>query len=125
MVLSHHDLEDKGSKNSIVFTNTAIFFFPSLTLYFLGSLVNPNYSWCECKEISTDAITYSVLRGEHDSSVDIDAFEKCAEKTIDLMDFDLEPDQISADYISQVSYEICENGFYEGKGSNNRGKRYK
>lgn len=80
--------------------------------------------WCDCKKISQDAISYSVLRGDYDTSVDIDALEFCAEKTIDLVDLDLDPDEVTSDYISQVSYEVCKNGYYEGKGKNRRGKKY-
>ena len=36
----------------------------------------------------------------------------------------MEPKEMTVDFIQQVSWEICENGFYKGKGSDNRGKKY-
>ena len=101
-----------------------------LFLFFLVFLISgcgilqQDYTWCECKDYSLDGISYSVLRGKDGGTIDLDAIETCAEKVIDLLDFNMKPKEMTVDFIQQVSWEICENGFYKGKGSDNRGKKY-
>jgi hypothetical protein len=90
-----------------------------LTTLILASCSKPSY--CECKDISREAITASVGLP---SDVDLDALEDCAEKVKEDLDFSMPADKIGIDYIQQVSYEMCEYGYYEGKGSDNRGKKY-
>ena len=90
-----------------------------LTPLILANCSEPSY--CECKDISREAIKASV---GFPSDVDLDDLEDCAEKVKKDLDFNMPADKISIGYIQQVSYEMCEYGYYEGKGSNNRGKRY-
>lgn len=95
--------------------NLALLFVPGFVLLGLGSWLNPNYTYCECQEISGDALAWSVLRGREGSTAkfDEDAVRVCAEKIIDDFDFDMTPDKMNIDFISQVSYEVCKYGFYQ------------
>jgi hypothetical protein len=70
----------------------------------LTSCTKPAY--CECKGIP--------------SKVDFDKLEDCADKVKEDIMLDMPSDQISIDYIQQVSYEMCEHGFYEGKGRDSK-----
>jgi hypothetical protein len=89
------------------------------TLLVFASCSKPSY--CECNDIASEVISAHVgLK----SDVDLDAAEDCAEKVRELLDFNMPADKISMSYINQVSNEICNHGYYEGKGSNNRGKKY-
>ena len=70
---------------------------------------------------------YSVFRGRNGSTAKYDekTIKACAKKVLKLnKTLNIEPDELSIEYISQFSYEICKNGYYEGKGSDNRGKKY-
>jgi hypothetical protein len=81
----------------------------------LTSCTKPAY--CECKEISGKAISASI---GIPSKVDFDKLEDCADKVKEDIMLDMPSDQISIDYIQQVSYEMCEHGFYEGKGRDSK-----
>lgn len=73
--------------------------------------------YCECKDVSGKAISASI---GIPSKVDFDKLEDCADKVKEDIKLDMPSDQISIDYIQQVSYEMCEHGFYEGKGSDSK-----
>lgn len=90
-----------------------------LTLLIFASCSKPSY--CECVGISREAIKASVGLP---SDVDLDDLKDCAKKVKEDLDFSMPADKISIDAIQQVSYEMCEYGYYEGKGSDNRGKKY-
>lgn len=79
--------------------------------------------YCDCKEYSKDAISYSVLGSDY-GSFNESAIEHCADMIIDVMDFDMDSDKMSMDYIQQFSYEMCKNGYYETKGKNGGKKIY-
>ena len=83
-------------------------------VFSLLSCSKPNY--CECREISRDAISRV--------DVDLDGWEDCAEKVKEDLNFSIQADEIGINFIYQVSYEMCEYGYYEGKHSNDRGKKY-
>ena len=80
-------------------------------------------NYCDCKEYSRDAISNNVLGSDY-GSFNESAIEFCADKIIDKMDFDMDSDEISVDYMHQFSYEMCEYGYYETKGSNGGEKVY-
>jgi len=90
-----------------------------LTFLIFSSCSKPDY--CECKVISREAIKASAGLP---SDMDLDDLEDCAEKVKEDLDFNMPADKISIDYIQQVSYEMCEYGYYEGKHSDSRGKKY-
>jgi len=112
--------------------NPKIFWPIGLTLIFLmvKLIINinaPNPTWCDCDKAAGDAIDYSVFRGRNGSTAKYDekTIKACAKKVLKLnKTLNIEPDELSIEYISQFSYEICKNGYYEGKGSDNRGKKY-
>lgn len=85
----------------------------------LTSCNKPTY--CECEEISQKAI---VASAGIPSNVDLDDLEDCGEKIKEDLDFSMPADQIGIDFIQQVSYEMCKNGYYEGKHQNDKGKKY-
>jgi hypothetical protein len=87
-------------------------------IIFTASCAKPNY--CECEDVSREAIYASVRLP---SNVDFDKLKDCARKVKEDVMLNMPSDQISVDYIQQVSYEMCKNGFYEGKG-NDHNKYY-
>lgn len=91
-----------------------------LTPIILASCSKPTYTYCECEDISREAILASVGMPNDYSSSDLLA---CAEKVKEDMEFDMPAKRIGIDYIQQVSYEMCTYGFYEGRGAD-RGKKY-
>ncbi|WP_297867877.1 hypothetical protein [uncultured Flavobacterium sp.] len=80
-------------------------------LIILNSCTKPTY--CECEVISSKAISASV---GIPSDVDLDKLEDCGDKVKEDIMLDMPSDQISIDYIQQVSYEMCKHGSFEGKG---------
>ncbi len=100
-----------------------LFFF----IKFINYIFVPNPTWCDCDEAIGNAIEYSVMRGEAGSTAEYDkkTVRACAEKVLELnKDLNVEPEELSIDYMAQFSYEICKYGYYEGKNSDNRGKKY-
>jgi hypothetical protein len=85
----------------------------------LASCSKPSY--CKCEDVSREAITASIGL---QSDLDLDDLDDCAEKVKEDLDFSMPADKIGVDFIQQVSYEMCKYGYYEGKGSDNRGKKY-
>ena len=86
-----------------------------IALLLMTSCAKPSY--CECEEISREAIYKSVgLK----SNVNFSKLEACADKVKEDIMLEMPSDQISIDYIQQVSYEMCKHGFYEGKGRENK-----
>jgi len=79
--------------------------------------------YCDCEEYSEDAISYSVLGSDY-GSFNESAIEHCADMIIDVMDFDMDSDKMSMDYIQQFSYEMCKYGYYETKGKDGGKKIY-
>lgn len=89
--------------------------------------LEPNPSWCDCDKAVGEAIQYSVFQGQAGSTAKYDesTVKACARKVLKVnTDLNIEPEELSLDYILQFSSEICTNGYYEGKGSDNRGKKY-
>lgn len=86
----------------------------SIFLGFLTIISCSKPTYCECETISRDAIVASVGLPRN---VNLDKLEDCAEKVKKDINLNLPASQISIDYIQQVSYEMCKNGYYEGKGS--------
>lgn len=113
-------------KNPLIFWPVALiglFFGTKLML----AALEPNPSWCDCDKAVGEAIQYSVFQGQAGSTAEYDesTVKACAKKVLKVnTDLNMEPEELSIDYISQFSYEICKNGYYEGKGSDNRGKKY-
>ena len=62
-----------------------------------------DYTWCECKDYSLDGISYSVLRVKNAGTIDLDAIENCAEKVIDLLDFNMEPREMTVEIFCKLS----------------------
>ena len=81
----------------------------------LTNCTKPTYY--ECKDISGKAISASI---GIPSKVDFDKLEDCADKVKEDINLDMPSDQISIDYIQQVSYEMCEYGSFEGKGRDHK-----
>jgi hypothetical protein len=91
------------------------------------NITKPNPTWCDCDKAAGEAIEYSLFQGREGSSAKYDerTVEACAEKVLELnSNLDIDPEDLSIEYILQFSGEICTYGYYEGKGSDNRGKRY-
>jgi len=86
----------------------------SIFLGFLTIISCSKPTYCECETISRDAIVVSSIGLARD--VNLDKLEDCAEKVKKDINLNLPASQISIDYIQQVSYEMCKNGYYEGKG---------
>jgi len=86
-----------------------------LSLFCVYSCSKPSY--CECEEISREAIKASVGLP---NNVNLNKLEDCGDKVKEDVMLDMPSDQISVDYIQQVSYEMCKYGFYEGKGINSK-----
>lgn len=118
--------------NNWAITNPKIFWpIALITLFFWGKIIvyllEPNPTWCDCDKAAGDAIEYSAFRGKNGSTAKYDekTIRACAKKVLKLnKTLNIEPDELSIEYISQFSYEICKNGYYEGKGSDNRGEKY-
>ena len=89
-----------------------------LTFLFV-SCSKPTY--CECEKAALDVVSASV---GVPNDVDFDVAEDCAKMTVDLLDVNVHPDKISMSLVSQVAHEICKYGYYEGKHSDDRGKKY-
>jgi hypothetical protein len=79
--------------------------------------------YCDCSEYSSDALIYSAMGSDY-GSFNESAIEFCADKIIDKMDFDMDSGKLSIDYMKQFSYEMCEYGYYETKGSDGGKKIY-
>lgn len=94
-------------------------FYLILLARIITSCTTPDY--CECKKISSDAI---IASSGIPRSVDLDELIKCGEKVKNDIELKIPSDKISINYIQQVSYEMCNFGFYEGKGSDSK-KYYK
>lgn len=90
-------------------------YFVIILIFSIISCSNPTY--CDCKDISGKAISASI---GIPSKLDFDKLEDCADKVKEDIKLDMPSDQISIDYIQQVSYEICEHGFYDGKGRDSK-----
>ena len=98
------------------YTNKKEIFFALIGLFFMSSCSKPNY--CECKEISLQAIYANVGLP---NNVNLSKLKDCEDKIKDDNLPSVPPgNQTLADYIQQVSYEMCEFGFYEGKGLDNK-----
>lgn len=114
----------KKSPKIILLVGLIIIFFGVKAL---SSALEPNPTWCDCDKVAGDAIDYTLWRGQNGSTAKYDEklVRACAKKVLRVnKDLKLEPEEIGVEYISQFSYEICKNGYYEGKGSDNRGKKY-
>lgn len=74
-------------------------------------------TYCECVDISREAISASI---GIPSDVDFNKLEDCADKVKEDILLDMPSDQISIDYIQQVSYEMCKYGSFEGKGRDSK-----
>ncbi len=94
---------------------TAILFVGGLILVGLGSWLNPSYTYCECQQITEDAITWTVLRGQYGSTAKFDeaGVDACNEKVINALDLDVESGKMNVEFTKQVSYEICTDGYYK------------
>ena len=68
--------------------------------------------YCYCEEKSSDAIKYRALGSDY-GSFNRSAIKFCAKKIIDKMDFDMDWDNMSIDFMQQFSYEMCEYGYYK------------
>ena len=75
---------------------------------------NLTLDYCDCKEYSRDAVKYYSLGPDY-GSYSSSAIESCANRIIDQLDLDISSDKMSIDYISQVSYEVCEYGSYKSR----------
>ncbi|AMQ56174.1 hypothetical protein [Algoriphagus sanaruensis] len=95
------------------------FIVPIAFSFIISGCAKPSY--CECVEISKEAISGSVGLP---SNFDLDELEDCGQKVKEDIGLNLPADKIGIDFIQQVSYEMCNNGFYEGKHSDNRGRKY-
>lgn len=93
----------------------------------LNTIINtPNPTWCDCDKAAGEAIEYSLFQGREGSSAKYDKniVTACAEKAIQLTDLKIEPKEMDINYLAQIAYEICKNGYYEGKYADDRGKKY-
>lgn len=103
------------SKSFIEYTIKVFIIFYILLISF--SCSKPNY--CECEEVSGQAIKASVGLP---SDVDFNKLEDCGDKVSEDINLNMPGDKISIDFIQQVSYEMCKYGYYQGKGYN--GNKY-
>lgn len=93
----------------------------------LNNIINaPNPTWCDCDKAVGEAIEYSLFQGREGSSAKYDKniVTACAEKAIQLTQLKIEPKEMDISYLAQIAYEICKHGYYEGKYSDDRGKKY-
>jgi hypothetical protein len=81
----------------------------------IGSWLNPSYTYCECDEITKDAISWTVMRGNYGSTAEFDeaGVDACNKKVINDLDLDIESDKMNVNFTHQVAYEICTVGYYE------------
>jgi hypothetical protein len=77
-------------------------------LFTLLSCSTPSY--CECEEYSKQAVLASA---GIPSDVDMGAVESCAKKVKKDLSLKLSVNEMSVDYINQVSHEMCLYGYYE------------
>ena len=94
---------------------TAVLTIGGLILIGLGSWLNPSYTYCECQQITADAISWTVLRGQYGSTAKFDeaGVDACNKKVIDALDLDVESGKMNVEFTQQVSYEICTDGYYK------------
>ena len=78
--------------------------------------------YCECQKVSQNLL-YRV-RGEEINEFDLDRSEQCAINIVSDLDINMDPKKMNLDFIQQVSYEMCENGYYVTKGKNGGKKIY-
>jgi hypothetical protein len=79
------------------------------------SCATPDY--CECDQVSSDAI---VASAGIPRDVDLGDLKRCGKKVKNDIGLEMPSDKISIDFIQQVSYEMCKFGFYEGKGKDSK-----
>lgn len=81
----------------------------------IGSWLNPSYTYCECDEITQDAMVWMALRGENGSTAKLDeaAVDACNKKVINDLDLDIESEKMNIAFTHQVAYEICTDGYYK------------
>jgi len=82
-------------------------------------------TYCECEELAMDAWLHTA-GGEY-SETDFNDWgdlEDCADKIIDFMDYDMEADKMSVEYIKDFSKQMCENRCYEALSGRDKGKRW-
>lgn len=86
----------------------------------------PNPTWCDCDKAVGEAIEYSLFQGKEGSSAKYDKsiVTVCAEKAIHLTDLKIEPKEMNINYLAQVAFEVYKHGYYEGKYSDDSGKKY-
>jgi hypothetical protein len=75
-----------------------------------------NYTDCECEKIASDALINSAGIGDA-NKVNLDGLENCGKRLIKEMNFSMDADKLSVDYINQYYYEKCRYGFYDKKGN--------
>lgn len=107
-------------------TNTLILLVSGLLLLGLGSWLNPNYDYCECEKFAEGAILKSVGIKEDDplypgAKFDESAVTSCAEKVKQELDLDMKTDDMTIEYIYEVSGGMCNTGYYQ---KNNGDKVY-
>jgi hypothetical protein len=86
----------------------------SFLIFSFSSIMGCSSStYCECVDIPGKAISASI---GIPSDVDFNKLEDCADKVKEDIMLDMPSDQISIDFIQQVSYEMCKYGFFESKG---------
>lgn len=75
---------------------------------------NLTVDYCDCKEAAADWSLWLVTRdyGSFDESV----IRHCAEEIIDDLDLDMDADDMTDSFMTQVSYEMCKYGYYERRG---------
>jgi hypothetical protein len=90
----------------------------SFLIFSFSSIMGCSSStYCECVDISGKAISASI---GIPSDVDFNKLEDCADKVKEDIMLDMPSDQISIDFIQQVSYEMCNHGSFEGKGRDHK-----
>jgi hypothetical protein len=113
----------KGMKAFAIFLGIIpIFFLIKVSINFIF----PNPTWCDCDKAVSEAIEYSLFQGKEGSNAKYDksTVTLCAEKAIILTDLKISPKNMDINYLAQVAFEVCKHGYYEGKYSDDRGKKY-
>ena len=86
---------------------------------FLNSCGNPTY--CECDEQISEALSAAIgIPG----NPDFGTVEDCNEMVKRDLNLNVRASKMSLDFSSQVAYQMCKNGYYEGMHADDKGKKY-
>tara|TARA_B100001758_G_C18175880_1_gene486831 strand:- start:197 stop:517 length:321 start_codon:yes stop_codon:yes gene_type:complete len=101
-------------KNSIRIISPII-----VSILFISSCASPTY--CECDEQISEAKMAALGM---QSNPNFRIVEDCNEMVNRDLGLNIRASKMSLDFSSQVAYQMCEQGYYEGMHSNDKGVKY-